>query len=166
MKKRTETIKFGEFMSGEYKRSQKAAEAKIEPMEVAKGIAKATLLATAIKTIAPAAIVSIPIMLVASHAVKAATAPVVVSPQAIEVAGTISDAAKSKIIHAFDPLVNLMVSLSLPIAGVMITGGCLMVLIGMKEKGYGLITNSSLGYVLVQMSPLLIDLLAGVGNAI
>lgn len=82
------------------------------------------------------------------------------------VTASISADAKAKIIHAFDPLMDLMVALSLPLAGVILTGGCLMMLVGLKEPGLKLIINSSLGYVLVQMSPLFLDLLAGVGGAI
>lgn len=78
----------------------------------------------------------------------------------------VSDVVKQKIISAFDPLVELMIALSLPISGVMLTGGALMILVGMKDMGFKLIMNAGLGYVLVQMSPLFIDLLAGVGAAI
>ncbi|MER2057220.1 MAG: hypothetical protein ABTA16_00270 [Niallia sp.] len=70
------------------------------------------------------------------------------------------------IAHAFDPLIDLMVGLSLPIAGVMLTGGALMIMIGQKEIGYKLMMNCSLGYVLVNLSPLFLSLLADVGKAI
>ena len=81
-------------------------------------------------------------------------------------AGAISGALTGKIIHAFDPLIELMVSISLPIAGVMLTGGALLIMIGQKDMGFRLIMNSAIGYVLVQMSPLFMDLLAGIGGAI
>ncbi len=70
------------------------------------------------------------------------------------------------IAHAFDPLIDLMVGVSLPIAGVMLTGGALMIMIGQKEIGYKLMMNCSLGYVLVNLSPLFLSLLADVGKAI
>lgn len=78
----------------------------------------------------------------------------------------VPDVVKEKIVSAFDPLVDLIVALSLPIAGVMLAGGALMIMIGMKDAGFKLIMNAGLGYVLVQMSPLFIQLLAGVGAAI
>ncbi|MFC4409424.1 hypothetical protein ACFOZY_03120 [Chungangia koreensis] len=86
--------------------------------------------------------------------------------QMIAVSGPISDAVKQKIISAFDPLVDLIIALSLPVAGVMLAGGALMIMVGLKDNGFKLIMNAGLGYVLVQMSPLFIDLLAGVGAAI
>lgn len=80
--------------------------------------------------------------------------------------GAVSGAITNQVIHAFDPLVNLMVSLSLPIASVILTGAALMVMINQKEKGYSLMMQASVGYVLVQMIPLFIKLLAGIGAAI
>ncbi|MCB5235540.1 hypothetical protein [Niallia circulans] len=74
--------------------------------------------------------------------------------------------AMDTIAHAFDPLIDLMVGLSLPIAGVMITGGALLIMIGQKDYGYKLMMNCSLGYVLVNLSPLFLSLLADVGKAI
>jgi hypothetical protein len=80
--------------------------------------------------------------------------------------GAISGAITSQVIHAFDPLVNLMVSLSLPIASVILTGAALMVMINQKERGYAMMMQASIGYVIVQMVPLFIKLLAGIGAAI
>lgn len=78
----------------------------------------------------------------------------------------VANATKDNIIHAFDPLINLMIDLALPIAGVMLTGGALLIMIGQKEKGFTLIMNSSIGYVLVNLSPLFLSLLESVGKAI
>ncbi|MGE7880177.1 hypothetical protein [Peribacillus muralis] len=101
-------------------------------------------------------------------AVAATGAAVVTSAPPIDAvpAGAISGAITSQVIHAFDPLVELMVSLSLPIASVILTGAALMVMINQKEKGYSLMMQASVGYVLVQMIPLFIKLLAGIGAAI
>lgn len=73
---------------------------------------------------------------------------------------------KSAIIHAFDPLIELMIDLSLPIAGIMLTGGALMIMIGQKDKGFSLIMNASLGYVLVNLTPLFLTLLESIGKAL
>ena len=103
----------------------------------------------------------------AALAATAAGAAVVASaqPEAIP-AGAISGAITSQVIHAFDPLVDLMVSLSLPIASVILTGAALMVMINQKERGYAMMMQASIGYVIVQMVPLFIKLLAGIGAAI
>ncbi|MBT2603709.1 hypothetical protein J7E55_11850 [Bacillus sp. ISL-53] len=81
-------------------------------------------------------------------------------------AGAISGAVTNQVIHAFDPLVQLMVNLSLPIASVILTGAALMVMLNQKERGYTMMMQASIGYVLVQMIPLFIKLLAGIGAAI
>jgi len=102
-------------------------------------------------------------------AAAAATGAAVVSsvpPMDAVPVGSVSGAITNQVIHAFDPLVNLMVSLSLPIASVILTGAALMVMINQKEKGYSLMMQASVGYVLVQMIPLFIKLLAGIGAAI
>lgn len=69
----------------------------------------------------------------------------------------------AKILHAFDPLVNLIQDLSYPIAAVMIAGGCLFVMVGNRERGMQMLQNAAIGYILVQMAPLLLSLLVGIG---
>ncbi|PJN91008.1 hypothetical protein [Bacillus sp. mrc49] len=89
------------------------------------------------------------------------------APQGLSVpASAVSGAVKQQVIHAFDPLVDLMMSLSLPIASVIITGAALMILMGFKEKGYPMMFSASIGYCLVQLTPMFIKILAGVGGAI
>ncbi|SEC17942.1 hypothetical protein SAMN05443246_3239 [Paenibacillus sp. GP183] len=73
---------------------------------------------------------------------------------------------KEKILHAFDPLIDLAISLSYPIAGVMIAGGCLFVMTGNREKGMQMLQNAAIGYILVQLSPMLLNLLVGVGGTV
>ena len=88
-------------------------------------------------------------------------------PQGMAVpVGAVSGTVKNQIIHAFDPLVDLLISLSLPVASVILTGAALMILIGQREKGYAMMMQASLGYILMQLTPLFIKLLAGVGSAL
>ena len=161
MKRQTETIKFGEFMSGEYK--YRAEQKKRKGRAILKAVTTGGILLTASKAAIPALAVSIPIALLTKPMMMAQAVP---AAAAVPVAGVISDTVKAKIIHAFDPLVDLMVSLSLPIAGVMLTGGALMIMIGQKDGGFKLIMNAALGYVLVNLSPMFINLLGGIGNAL
>lgn len=84
----------------------------------------------------------------------------------VPVTGAVGGAVKQQIIHAFDPLVDLMMSISLPIASVIITGAALMVLMGFKERGYPMMFSASIGYCLVQLTPMFIKILAGVGGAL
>ena len=76
--------------------------------------------------------------------------------------GAVPEATKQSILHVFDQLIDL----ALPIARVMITGGALLILRGQKDKVFSLILNSSLGYCLVNLKPLLLTLLESVGKAI
>jgi hypothetical protein len=81
-------------------------------------------------------------------------------------AGAVGEAVKERIMGAFDPLVELMITLSYPIAGVMLTGGALAIMIGMRDKGYSMIQTAGIGYILVQMTPLFLKLLVGIGGAV
>lgn len=137
---RTETINFSDFMCGEYK---KTSVNKKTP-QLLKAVAKGSG--------------AIPILsLLGSHYALADT---------VKAVPVVAQETKESVIHAFDPLLELMVDLSLPIAGIMLTGGALLILIGMKEKGFTLILNSSLVYCLVQLSPLFIKLLGEIGKAL
>jgi hypothetical protein len=158
---RTETIKFNDFMGGEY--SRKVKEKQTRKRGIMKATATTGMFVVAAKTAIPLMAVTIPIALITRGIPAMANTGV---PGEVIMVNGISDAVKERIVHAFDPLVDLMVALSLPIAGVMITGGALMSMVGFKEKGYSLIFSASLGYILVQLSPMLIDLLFGVGSAI
>jgi hypothetical protein len=154
--KKPETIKFGDFMSGEYKHKGKGRKTPHGPIS--------NDLGTVLKwgTVIPI----VGHLTTKGTLAMASTGETVTIPAGEAVTTMASGAVMEKIAHAFDPLIDLMVGISLPIAGVMLTGGALMIMIGQKELGYRLIMNCSLGYVLVQMSPLFIDLLAGVGSAI
>jgi hypothetical protein len=160
MFKRTESIKFGEFMSGEYQR-------KTERKKTAhKRVAKAAIVGLVGVTLTNSVL---PLFVAGSTiAYNARAVPVMATgtePQVVEVVA-IPDAAKEKIIHAFDPLTDLIMSLSLPVAGIMLTGGALMIMIGRKDAGYKLIFDAAMGYILIQLTPLFISLLAGVGGAL
>jgi hypothetical protein len=80
-----------------------------------------------------------------------------------EIVPALSETTQQTILHAFDPLIDLIQALSYPIAGVMIAGGCLFIMIGSRDKGMDMLRNASMGYILVQLSPLLLKLLVGIG---
>lgn len=86
------------------------------------------------------------------------------TPQAIPVA--VNESIKNQIIHAFDPLINLVQVLSYPIGFVMISAGCLFIMCGNREKGMQMIQTASIGYILVQLAPLFMKILVGIGGAV
>lgn len=71
-----------------------------------------------------------------------------------------------KVASAFDPLMNLIIGLSVPIAGIMLSAGALAIMIGQKEMGYKLLINCGMGYILVNLTPLFLDILKMVGESI
>lgn len=81
-------------------------------------------------------------------------------------AGVVNGVVTSKVVNAFEPLVELVKALSYPICLVMMLGGGLFVMIGNSERGFGMIQKAGLGYVLVQMLPILMDLLVEITKAL
>lgn len=71
-----------------------------------------------------------------------------------------------KMVHAFDPLVALIQALAYPVAMVVVLGGALFVMIGNKEKGFTMMQSAGLGYVLVQMTPMVLDILVQAMKAV
>ncbi|PGT89238.1 hypothetical protein [Bacillus sp. AFS040349] len=71
-----------------------------------------------------------------------------------------------KMVTAFDPLIVLVQSLAYPIATVVVLGGAIMVMIGQKEKGYSLMMSAGLGYVLVNMTPMILNILVDAMKAV
>ena len=71
-----------------------------------------------------------------------------------------------KVVHAFEPIVGLVQALSYPIGLVVMLGGGLFVMIGNREKGFSLIQQAGIGYILVQSLPMLMDLLVEIAKSI
>lgn len=152
-------IKFGEFMTGEYKVKDRERKQKRNRKIIKIGTAAILPLATcgavgtvgfAMKTLAY------------TNAVPA-LAPVVVEVGAKE---WMSAETLSTLAHVLDPLVDIMVALSFPIASVIIVGSCFFFMFGKSEKAWEGIMKAGLGYVLIQVSPLILNVLKQVGSAV
>ncbi|MFJ5625608.1 hypothetical protein ACIQD3_23700 [Peribacillus loiseleuriae] len=70
------------------------------------------------------------------------------------------------IAHTLDPLVDLMVALSFPVGSVLIVGACFFFMLGKSERAWSGIQNAGLGYILVQIMPVLLNVLKEIGNAV
>jgi hypothetical protein len=103
--------------------------------------------------------VLIPLAVAPFLKVKAALAA-----EAVPAAAT--GAMYSKMVHAFDPLVSLIQALAYPVAMVVVLGGALCIMVGQKEKGFSMMQGAGLGYVLVQMTPLVLNILVEAMKAI
>lgn len=80
--------------------------------------------------------------------------------------GYIADTSLEMLANVLDPLIQIMVAISFPIASVIMLGGCFFFMIGNSEKAWSTIMNAGLGYVLIQMSPLFLKILRQVGEAV
>lgn len=110
-----------------------------------------------------------------SRAPKVAKVAVVVGITALSIgfgdvsfaaASTIDGAITEKVVAAFNPLIELVKALSYPIGLTMMLGGGVFIMIGNSEKGIGMIQKAGLGYVLIQMLPLLMDLLVEIAKSL
>lgn len=81
-------------------------------------------------------------------------------------AATVDGFVYERINNAFMPLVELVKGLSYPIALVILSAGALMIMIGNREKGFTMIQQGAIGYILVQLMPLLMDLLVEIAKSI
>ena len=137
---KTQTMTIREFMSGEYNNRKKRD---FRPLQAATAIVTPFILSP-LKTSAE-------------------------TIQAVPV-GAVTKAAGTNltevIAHALDPLVDIMVALSFPVASVVIVGACFFFMFGQGDRAWTMIMNSGLGYVLIQISPLFLKILKDIGAAI
>lgn len=80
--------------------------------------------------------------------------------------GIIADKSLEMLATILDPVVDILIAISFPIASVIMMGACFFFMIGNPEKAWSMIMNAGLGYVLIQLSPLFLDILRTVGEAI
>jgi hypothetical protein len=159
--RKAKAIKFNEFMSGEYKLKEKE-----RSRNTAKKVAKVAL--AAVVPIATGGAMGAIGLMAASATVVFAQAPSVPSPVAIEVGASewMGEKTLSALAHVLDPVVDVLVALSFPIASVIIVGSCFQFMFDRADRGWQMIQNAGLGYVLIQVSPLILNVLKQVGNAV
>lgn len=151
------SISFQDFMSGDYKVKEKDKRKK--------RIAKTTKLASAalLPLATGGAIGTLGFAVKAFAMVNTSPVPMTVEVTAKEWMG---EQALSTLAHALDPVVDILVALSFPIASVVIVGSCFLFMFGNSEKAWTGIQNAGLGYVLIQISPVILEVLKQVGNAV
>lgn len=160
---RTHAIPFNQFMAGDYKEKKKNKAWQITK-RVIPSVALPVLAAKSIPVIAAGLAVSMTFATMArTHPALAATAPVAVP---VGAKAWMGDQALSTLAHILDPVVDILVALSFPIASVIIVGACFQFMFNNAEKGWSMIQNAGLGYTLIQVSPLILNVLKQVGNAV
>ncbi|WP_103108437.1 hypothetical protein [Brevibacillus reuszeri] len=140
---RTEVIKFRDFMDGTWQMPERK---KKELKKVTDALVKAGAM--------------IPIAL--TTATHASAAESIAASATQVVAGT----TLQVLAHALDPLTQILVAISLPVASIVMIGGCFFFIFGQSEKAWSSITNAGLGYLLIQLSPLFIKVLEQIGKSI
>ncbi|MCX7570425.1 hypothetical protein OS242_10665 [Tumebacillus sp. DT12] len=74
-------------------------------------------------------------------------------------------AVGDKIVHAFDPLINVVQSISYPVCFLSMAGGMLLIMVGQRHRGITMIKWSAIGYVGMQMVPSIMGIVADVGRS-
>jgi nitrate reductase NapE component len=153
--------KFNEFMSGEYKVKEKQ-----KRQRRAKKVTQ--LAAAAVLPVATCGAVGTIGFAMKAFAATNAVPVMLGAPVAVEVGAKAwaGHQALSTLAHALDPVVDILVALSFPIASVVIVGSCFLFMFGNSEKAWTGIQNAGLGYVLIQVSPVILDVLKQVGSAV
>lgn len=140
---KTEVIKFRDFMDGTWK----------QPEKKMKDLKKATNALVKAGAMIPLALTT------AAHANAAET----ITASATQlVAGT----TLQVLAHALDPLTQILVAISLPVASVVMIGGCFFFMFGQSDRAWSTIQNAGLGYLLIQLSPLFIKVLEQIGKSL
>ena len=80
--------------------------------------------------------------------------------------GVIADKSIEMLANILDPIIQVMVAISFPVASVIMIGTCFFCMLGNSERAWNTIMNAGLGYVLIQMSPLFLEILRTIGKAI
>ena len=144
--KRTETIAFKDFMDGSYKEAKPVKKSK-----------KSTIGKT-IRRVGTS--ISLPLIL--AKPAFAATNEAVPAGAA----EWMGEKTLHALAHVLDPVVDILVALSFPVASVIIVGSLFLFMFGNSEKAWTTIQNAGLGYVLIQVSPLILNVLKSIGEAV
>ncbi|MGE7273572.1 hypothetical protein ACQKK5_19175 [Brevibacillus panacihumi] len=143
---KVETIKFRDFMDGTWKDQKK----KSTPKELLKAV---DFVPISLVSLAASA-VGLPAGAYAAESVTA-TASTVIAGTTLQI-----------LAHALDPVAQILVALSLPIASIVMIGGCYFFLFGNSDKAWSTIQNAGLGYILIQLSPLFLKVLEQIGKSL
>lgn len=91
-----------------------------------------------------------------------ASTPIAVNAVA-QPTGIIGDTALSALTTVLDPIVDIMVAVSFPLASVIFVGSGFFFMLGQQERAWDMIFKCAMGYIFIQLSPLLLDILKNVG---
>lgn len=136
---KTQVISFNDFMTGEYKTAKKN------------------------KRIIPKIITSAGLPLIMATPFRVFAEEPAVTAGASEWLG---EQTLQTLAHALDPLVDIMVALSFPIASVAMLGACFHFFFNNPSKAWSSMQNVGIGYVLIQLMPVILSILKAIGASI
>lgn len=85
--------------------------------------------------------------------------PLAAAPLVPGTAFAAEESIKEKMISAFSPLIELIQGMAYPVAMVVVLGGAIFVMIGNSDKGFSMMQKAGLGYLLVMIAPMVLDVL-------
>ncbi|GEL76306.1 hypothetical protein [Tenuibacillus multivorans] len=85
--------------------------------------------------------------------------PLAAAPLWTSMAVSAETTIQTKMITAFTPLIDLIQGMAYPVAMVVVLGGALFVMIGNSEKGFSMMQKAGLGYVIVMLAPMILNVL-------
>jgi hypothetical protein len=92
--------------------------------------------------------------------------PVDASAVPVNAGEWMSETALKSMAHMLDPVIDILVALSFPIASVYIVSSLFLFMFNNAEKAWSNIQRASLSYVLIQLSPMILAILKEIGNAV
>nr|BDD44101.1 hypothetical protein 2 [Bacillaceae bacterium] len=69
------------------------------------------------------------------------------------------ESIQAKMMTAFTPIIDLIQGMAYPVAMVCVLGGAIFTMVGYNEKGFGIMQKAGLGYVIVMIAPMILDVL-------
>ncbi len=91
--------------------------------------------------------------------------PLMVNAPVAQPTGVIADKSLEMLATILDPIVEILVAISFPIASVIVVCSFFLIMIGNKEKAFDMMMHAGLGYILIQLSPVFLEILRTVGEA-
>lgn len=85
--------------------------------------------------------------------------PLVAAPLMPTAVYAAEESIKTKMMSAFNPLIDLIQGLAYPVAMVVVLGGSIFVMIGNSDKGFSMMQKAGLGYLLIMITPMILDVL-------
>lgn len=80
--------------------------------------------------------------------------------------GFIGDQTLAALATVFDPVVEMIVAISLPLASVVVAGAGILLILGNSDKAQSMIIKAGIGYVVIQLLPLIISIFKTMGKAV